>query len=184
MWGDVSQVEMAQILSSLPPPQQLPSSSTSQNQVEEILSGQEGVGGDQSLTSPALRLISCSQGPNCRHISREVPGHFQKEAISGECAAAALYPAFHFLGLKSVSSQGTHAVRGKPQGPALSPVSPPTSLVDRYYFEEGWRFLSFFTLHLLPLSCLCLSSLLESRSVCFHSLKSTGAQFPCLGYKA
>lgn len=70
---------MAQILSSLPPPQQLPSSSTSQNQAEEILSGQEGVGGDQSLTSPALRLISCSQGPNCRHISREVPGHFQKQ---------------------------------------------------------------------------------------------------------
>lgn len=38
-----------------------------------------GAGGALSLVAPALHLISCSQGPNCRHFPSEVSGRFQKQ---------------------------------------------------------------------------------------------------------
>lgn len=60
------------------PPPAAPPSFTSQNQARKSLSDQEGVG-DPSLIAPALRLVSCSQGPNCRHFPSEVSGHFQKQ---------------------------------------------------------------------------------------------------------
>lgn len=58
-------------------------------------------GGDQSLHAQALGLISCSQGPNCRHFPREVSGHFQKRFQENAAAPSAAFP---FPGLKALSA--------------------------------------------------------------------------------
>lgn len=93
------------------------------------------------VTKPDL---PCSP-PHLLFPGPKLSSHFQEsawsfsEAISGESAAAALYPAFHFLGLKSLSALRAQMLRGGRPRALLSPLSPhpPVLWIDTTLKQGG-----------------------------------------------
>lgn len=121
-------------------------------------------GGYQSLTAPALSLISCSQGPNCRHFPSEVSGHFQKQFQENIQLLLAILLSFPRAG-----GTGSFLDWGGGGGlESLSPSCPPPAVTwTDASPRQGEGPSAFLSVPPSRVSCLCLPSLLGPRRGCF-----------------
>lgn len=152
--------------------QHLPPSLTSQNQTEAI---PEAIpcdcgGGGHSLAAPAL----CSSPAPRAHIVATFPMKCLviSEAISGECAAAALYPAFPVPGAEGSVASWAGGWRVWEGPGSLSSLCPPLNQMDGRRDSPSLLSISSF------LSSVSACLLLWGPGVCFPLRKPIGAQFP------